>query len=67
MSEQAYRVLKFGGSSLGAPDRLEQVTEAVAGERENGPVAVVCSAMGDTTDWLLEAVDFAADGDLERA
>jgi aspartokinase/homoserine dehydrogenase 1 len=63
----SYRVLKFGGSSLGAPDRLSQVIELIATERDESPVAVVCSAMGDTTDWLLDAVDTAVQGDLDGA
>ena len=28
-------------------------------------LAVVVSAMGDTTDWLLDAADYAAKGDRE--
>jgi aspartokinase/homoserine dehydrogenase 1 len=63
----SYRVLKFGGSSLGAPDRLSQVIELIAREREQSEIAVVCSAMGDTTDWLLDAVDLAVEGDLNGA
>ena len=63
----SYRVLKFGGSSLGAPDRLSQVIELISEERQTSSIAVVCSAMGDTTDWLLEAVEIAATGDLDGA
>ncbi len=61
------RILKFGGSSLGAPDRLTQVIDLIVSEHEQGPIAVVCSAMGETTDWLLDSVDLAAEGDLEGA
>src|SRR5690606_24811492 len=32
-----------------------------------GPLAVVVSAMGDTTDWLLDAVALAAKGQLDEA
>ncbi|QDG50760.1 bifunctional aspartate kinase/homoserine dehydrogenase I [Persicimonas caeni] len=63
----SYRVLKFGGSSLGAAPRLSQVVDLIVEEREESPLAVVCSAMGDTTDWLLEAVELAAGGDLDGA
>jgi aspartokinase/homoserine dehydrogenase 1 len=61
------RVLKFGGTSVGSPERLSQVLELVAAERAHGPVAVVVSAMGDTTDWLLEAVELAKRGELMGA
>ena len=61
------RVLKFGGTSVGAPDRLVRVTELIARERGLGPIAVVVSAMGDTTDWLLEAAHAAARGDTLAA
>ncbi len=57
------RVMKFGGSSVGAPDRLAQAVSIVARECAAGPVAVVVSAMGDTTDHLIEAMDLAARGD----
>mgnify|MGYP002619748686 CR=1 FL=1 len=63
MSETPFLVMKFGGSSNGAPERLVRITELVARERRNGPVALVVSAMGDTTDWLIDAVDRAAAGD----
>ena len=57
------RVLKFGGSSVGAPERLVRVTDLIARERALGPIAVVVSAMGDTTDWLIDAAQAAARGD----
>src|SRR5690625_7995635 len=63
----AYRVLTFGGSSLGAPDRIARTIQLIADERAQGPVAVVCSAMGDTTDLLLQAIDHAVDGQSEDA
>lgn len=61
------RVFKFGGSSVGSPQRIKQVTDLVASELSDGPIAVTVSAMGDTTDWLLEAVDEAARGDYEAS
>ena len=61
------RVLKFGGSSVGAAERLVRVTDLVATEAALGPLAIVVSAMGDTTDWLLEAAHAAARGDSEAA
>ncbi len=62
-----WRVLKFGGSSLGNPAALARALDLVAQELEEGSVALVVSAMGDTTDELLEAVDAAAQGRLADA
>ncbi len=59
-----WHVYKFGGSSLGGPGRLQRVAElVVAGPR---PLALVVSALGDTTDWLLAAAAAAAAGDEAR-
>ncbi|MFH2006420.1 MAG: bifunctional aspartate kinase/homoserine dehydrogenase I [bacterium] len=63
----ACRVLKFGGSSVGTPERLLRVIDVIAGEAAKSPVAVVVSAMGDSTDWLIEAVRTAASGNVEDA
>jgi aspartokinase/homoserine dehydrogenase 1 len=65
MFSKPYRVFKFGGSSVGAPDRILRVTELVESEqrKDEAPIAVVVSAMGDTTDWLIEAAELAAGGD----
>lgn len=67
MTTQLLRVLKFGGSSVGAAERLVRVTDRIVCERALGPLAVVVSAMGDTTDWLIDAAKAAAAGDLPAA
>ncbi|HEX7119783.1 MAG TPA: aspartate kinase [Longimicrobiales bacterium] len=47
-------VLKFGGTSVGTPERIEAVARRVVRERRAGhDLVVVVSAMGDTTDELL--------------
>ena len=47
-------VLKFGGTSVGTPDRIRAVAKRVAAERRAGhALVVVVSAMGHTTDELL--------------
>ncbi len=47
-------VQKFGGSSLATEELLRKVAKRVAARREQGADLVVCvSAMGDTTDELL--------------
>lgn len=67
MQAVAYRVMKFGGSSVGQAERLARVLQIIATERQKGPIAVVVSAMGDTTDWLIEAADLAHKGDPDHA
>ncbi len=48
-------VQKFGGSSVANIDRLKNVAKRVVKQREAGDeVVVVVSALGDTTDELLE-------------
>ncbi|MEM1347957.1 MAG: bifunctional aspartate kinase/homoserine dehydrogenase I, partial [Myxococcota bacterium] len=67
MEHERYRVLKFGGSSVGDPDRLVRIIDTIREERAAGPIAVVVSAMGKSTDMLIEAARAAASGDLEHA
>ena len=51
-------VQKYGGSSVGDVERMKRVAERIVGTRAEGhDVVVVVSAMGDTTD---ELVDMAA-------
>ena len=47
-------VMKFGGSSVADAQRIRHVVEIVKTQLERKPVLVL-SAMGDTTDHLLEA------------
>jgi aspartate kinase len=48
-------VQKYGGSSVGTPERLRAVAKRVVAARRGGSdVAVVVSAMGDATDDLLK-------------
>jgi aspartate kinase len=51
-------VMKFGGSSVADASRLHHVAEIVKTQLDRKP-ALVLSAMGDTTDHLLEAGDTA--------
>ncbi|CAI48366.1 aspartate kinase [Natronomonas pharaonis DSM 2160] len=55
-------VAKFGGTSLGNGDRVNRAADSIAAAVEEGhEVAVVASAMGSTTDFLLDAIEFEAD------
>jgi aspartate kinase len=48
-------VQKYGGSSVADPERIRRVASRVVSAAEDGDrVCVVVSAMGDTTDELLE-------------
>ncbi len=48
-------VLKFGGTSVGNIDKIKRVADrAIKSKNEGKSVVVVVSAMGDTTDDLIE-------------
>jgi aspartate kinase len=48
-------VQKYGGTSVGSPDRIKRVADRVVREKKRGnALVVVVSAMGHTTDELLE-------------
>ncbi|GFG86987.1 aspartate kinase [Mycolicibacter algericus] len=48
-------VQKYGGSSVADADRVRSVAERIVETKNDGDdVVVVCSAMGDTTDDLLD-------------
>ena len=55
-------VAKFGGTSLGNGDRVNRAADSIAAAVDAGhEVTIVASAMGSTTDFLLEAISFDAD------
>jgi aspartate kinase len=56
--------MKFGGSSLANAERIHHVTALIKDQIAAGyrPHAVICSAMGKTTNALLSAGDFALEG-----
>ena len=60
-------VAKFGGTSLGNGDRVNRAADSITAAVEAGnEVAVVASAMGSTTDFLLEEIQYEAD-EADRA
>ncbi|MFB6296192.1 MAG: aspartate kinase [Halobacteriales archaeon] len=60
-------VVKFGGTSLGSGDRIERAAESIADAVDQGhEVTIVASAMGSSTDDLLDEITFDAD-DPDRA
>src|SRR5882757_1252394 len=60
-----WQVYKFGGSSLGTSGRLPKVLELVVAAPR--PLALVVSALGDSTDWLILSAKSAADGNISQA
>ena len=60
-------VQKYGGTSVGNPDRVKHVARRVVQAAEAGnQVCVVVSAMGDTTDELLELAARVSDRPHDR-
>ena len=59
-------VMKFGGSSVANAERIKHVASIIKAYQDKRP-AVVLSAMGDTTDHLLEAADKAVLGEVDVA
>ena len=50
------KVMKFGGTSVGTPSRMKEVTQLITKSGE--PVFVVLSAMSGTTNSLVEISDY---------
>ncbi len=60
-------VAKFGGTSLGTGDRISRAADSIEAAVADGhELAVVASAMGSTTDDLLEEITFDA-SEADRA
>jgi aspartate kinase len=60
------KVLKFGGTSVGDPENIRRVVDVVKSRSMQSPL-LVFSAMGDTTDRLLEIGARAVGGRLQEA
>ena len=57
-------VMKFGGSSVADAERIRHVASIIQAYKDRQPL-VVLSAMGDTTDFLLDAADEAVSGTVD--
>ena len=57
------QVLKFGGTSVASAENIEKVIAIVTSALAQGPVVLVVSALGGTTDALIGAGRAAASGD----
>ncbi|MBN8837742.1 MAG: aspartate kinase [Sphingobacteriia bacterium] len=59
------KVMKFGGTSVGKPERMHQVCELVTKDAE--PKIVVLSALSGTTNTLVAISDYLAQGNKSNA
>ncbi len=50
------KVMKFGGTSVGTPERMKGVSELIT--RSGEPTFVVLSAMSGTTNSLIEISNY---------
>ncbi len=57
--------MKFGGTSVGKPERMQQVAQLMA--KDDEPKIVVLSALSGTTNALVEISHFIASNDRESA
>ena len=58
------KVLKFGGTSVGSPQRMKEVAHLILNGEKN---LVVLSAMSGTTNSLVEIADYYSKGNTESA
>jgi aspartate kinase len=59
------KIMKFGGTSVGKPERMHQVRELITKDAE--PTIVVLSALSGTTNALVEISNCLAKSDREAA
>ena len=57
------KVLKFGGKALTEGPALRNSLGIIQGEKRKGDIAVVVSAVADSTDLLLAAIEKARNGE----
>lgn len=65
VKEKKMKVMKFGGTSVGKPERMHHIAGLVTKETE--PTIVVLSALSGTTNALVEIGDLIAKGDRATA
>lgn len=59
------KIMKFGGTSVGKPERMRQIAQLITADKE--PVMVVLSALSGTTNALVEISYRLAASDKEGA
>jgi len=60
-----FKIMKFGGTSVGKPERLHQVSQLITADTD--PKIVVLSALSGTTNALVEIGNTIAAGQREKA
>jgi len=63
--QEQMKVMKFGGTSVGKPERMRQVSQLIT--KDNEATIVVLSALSGTTNALVEIGNSIASGDREAA
>ena len=59
------KIMKFGGTSVGKPERMHEVAKLI--NRDSEPKIVVLSALSGTTNTLVQISDLLAKGDRDSA
>ena len=59
------KVMKFGGTSVGKPERMHQVAQLIT--KDNEPVIIVLSALSGTTNALVEISNHLAESNKDEA
>ena len=60
-----FKIMKFGGTSVGKPERMRQVSQLITADTE--PKIVVLSALSGTTNALVEIGNAIAAGHRDKA
>ena len=63
--KSAMKIMKFGGTSVGKPERMHQVSQLIT--RDNEPTIVVLSALSGTTNALVEISKSLGSADKKAA
>jgi aspartate kinase len=59
--------MKFGGTSLANASRMKNAARIIQRYSPGNKIVVVASAIGETTDQLIEIAEFAKKGNLQKA
>src|ERR1700748_1070377 len=60
-----FKIMKFGGTSVGKPERMLQVSQLISVDAE--PKIVVLSALSGTTNALVEIGNAISSGQRDKA
>jgi aspartokinase/homoserine dehydrogenase 1 len=64
--EKPLAVMKFGGTSIGTADRMQNVVRLLIEQAQHFDLVAVVSAMGGVTDMLIRAATEASHGDRDH-